>query len=183
MKFVAYPITCSNTKGNNMTAREAISPFTRNACAPGRTVAADMPLISVLPLLLDSPAREVGVEEEGRLLGVIDQTSLLDGLGRMIAPRDDCSIVTVECSPSDYSASSLAHAVEDADVHLVDLLSVPAQEGHLRVLLRVRCVDPTPVVHSLERYGYDVVEVAADSYGGGEAAIERLLEVQALLNV
>jgi hypothetical protein len=101
----------------------------------------------------------------------------------MIAARDDCSVITVECPAGDYSASHLARAVEDADVHLVDLLSVPASEGHIRVMMRVRCTDPTSVVHSLERYGYDVVEVSANSYKDEQTALNRLLEVQAILNI
>jgi hypothetical protein len=157
--------------------------MSREYTTPDRTVPAEMPLISVLPLLLDTPHREVAVENRGHVLGVINQTSLLEGLGYMIAARDDCSVITVECAAGDYSASHLARAVEDADVHLVDLLSVPASEGNIRVMMRVRCTDPTAVVHSLERYGYDVVEVYANSYSNEETALNRLLEVQTLLNV
>lgn len=167
-----------------MTAKEAISSVAGiRGESPAKSVPAATPLISVLPRLLDSPGRELGVEDEGRLIGVIDQTSMLEGLGHIIAARDDCSLVTVECPAVDYSASRVARAVEDADVHLVDLLSVPAPDGHLKVLLRVRCEDPTSVTHSLERYGYTVTEVYANSWYDGESAMERLMEVKALLDI
>ena len=109
--------------------------------------------------------------------------SMLESMQRMIALRDDCSLVTVECAPADYSASHLAHAVEDADVHLVDLLSTPRDHGLINVTLRVRCSDPTPVVHNLERYGYDVTDVCAGNYVESTVTIERLLGLKALMDV
>ena len=169
-----------------MTAREILSPGKTVAeSRPVRCIEADMSLLEVLPRLLDTPRHEVGVSEDGVSLGVIDQTSLLEGLGRMIAPRDDCSVITIECSPEEYSASSLARAVEDSDTHLVDLLTAPDADGHLKVTLRVRNSDPTSTVRSLERYDYRVV----DAHGSGSTmeaaniAAERLMALQVLLNV
>lgn len=165
-------------------AKDVISP---TGCptygAVEKTVPSAMPLVDVLPRLLDAPHRLLGVEEGGRYLGVIDQTSLLEGLGREIAPRDDASVIILECAPADYSASRIAHAVEDSDAHLVDLLTAPAERGMLRVTLRVRLNDPTTAVHNLERYGYEVIEASGANYQDAGLAFERLLGLQALLNV
>ncbi len=173
-------------RDQNMTAKDILQPGkTAAGFGPRRTVDAEMPLIEVLPRLLESPVRELGVKEGETWLGVVDSDSLLEGLGRMIAARDDCSVITVECRPEDYSASQLAHAVEDSDAHLVDLLSTPSDDGRLRVTLRVRHCDPSAAVHSLERYDYKVVE----AYGGNseirdaEVAMERILSLQTMLNV
>ncbi len=169
-----------------MTAREILSPGKTVADRnPRRIVEADMPLLELLPRLLDTPGREVGVNDGTTSLGVVDQTSMLEGLARMIAARDDCSEVTVECLPEEYSASVLAHAVEDSDAHLVDLISTPAADGRIRVTLRLRHTDPSAAVRSLERYDFKVVE-AHGSYDGmrdAEIATERLMSLQALLNV
>lgn len=173
-------------KGRSMTAREILSPGKTVAeRKPARIIDADMPLIEVLPRLLDTPMREVGVNDGDVSLGVIDQTSMLEGLGKMIAARDDCSVVTVECRPEDYSASLLAHAVEDSDAHLVDMLTTPADDGNIRVTLRVRHSDPTAAVHNLERYDFHVVEAhgADGNSRDAEIAVERLLSLQTLLNV
>ena len=70
---------------------------------PYRNVGSDMPAVSVLPRLLDSPDQRLGVKDGEELLGVIDRDSMLEGIGRMIAARDDCSVITVECAPGDYS--------------------------------------------------------------------------------
>lgn len=168
-----------------MTARDVLSPL----ILPGgevnglRTVSDDMPLVDVLPRLLDTGSRSLAVTDGDRILGVITESSMLEGLGRMIAPRDDSSIVTVECRPEDYSASLLAHAVEDAEAHLVDLWSVPIEDGMLRVTLRVRSTDPTAAVRSLERYDFHVVEAHGQQMRAVELAGERLLALQTLLNI
>lgn len=148
-----------------------------------RIIDGDMPLVDVLPRLLDSGSHSLAVADGDVTLGVITETSLLEGLGRMIAPRDDSSVITLECRPEDYSASMLAHAVENTDSHLVDLWSVPAADGMLRVTLRVRCSDPSAAVRSLERYDFRVVEASGSMVRDAEIASERLLALQTLLNV
>lgn len=169
-----------------MTAKDILSIERREReYLPIGKIHSDMPLLDIIPRLLDSDTRELTVVEEGENIGIIDQTSLLEGIGRMIAPRDDCSVITVECNPEDYSASSLAHAVEDSDAHLVDLLTAPGENGHMLVTLRVRHSDPTAAVRSLERYDYHVLEAhsSGDDFQRMEIATERLLSLQALMNV
>lgn len=169
-----------------MTAKDILSiRKLEESKMPISKIEADMPILDVIPRLLDSKKRELTVMEEGEFLGIIDESSLLEGIGRMIAPRDDCSVIIVECSPQDYSASVLAHAIEDSDAHLVDLLTVPGENGQLKVTLRVRHSDPTAAVRSLERYDFHVVEAhsSGDTIQSMEIATERLLSLQALMNV
>ena len=148
-------------------------------------VESDMPLIDIIPRLLDTDTHEICVLEDGEVIGIIDQESLLEGIGHMIAARDDCSVITLECAPENYSASLLAHAIEDSDAHLVDLFSSPAENGNISVTLRVRHSDPTAAVRSLERYDFRVLEAhsSGDTIQNLEIATERLLSLQALMNV
>ena len=169
-----------------MTAKEAMSPFKKaTQIFPAIAVDADLPLIDVLPRLLEAPAREIVVNLNGESIGVIDADSMLEGLGRMIAVRDDCSVIVLEMPAEDYSASKLAHAVEDSDAHLVDMFSVPGEGSNIQVTLRVRHTDPRASVRSLERYGYHVVEAhgASESPDGLAMSAERLLSLQTLMNV
>lgn len=173
-----------------MTAKDAISPI--RLTAPLResqlpltpVVAADEPLTDVLPKLLEAPERELSVVGEHGVVGVIDSSSLLEAFARMIPSRDDCSIITVECRPADYSASAIARAVEDADAHLVDLWSSPGPDDSIRVTLRVRLDNPDAAVRSLRRYGYEVAEVAVHHPDAlPTLSEERLSALQVFLNV
>lgn len=128
-----------------MTARDAISPLKKEGSVPPKdSVRGDIHLLEVLPRLLESPERTLSVTDGEETVGIIDQTSMMEALGRLIAPRYDSSVIELECAPSDYSASLFARAVEDVDMHLVDLLTTPGTEGRVRVTLRIRCEDPTP---------------------------------------
>ncbi len=173
-----------------MTAKDAISPI--RLTSPLRAeqlpltpvVGVDEPLTDVLPKLLEAPSHELNVVGGEGVVGVIDSASLLEAFSRMIPSRDDCSVITMECSHVDYSASAIARAVEDADAHLVDLWSSPGADDTIRVTLRVRIDNPDAVVRSLRRYGYDVVEVSAHHPNSLlSVSKERLSALQVFLNV
>lgn len=168
----------------NMKARDIISPRSASAgTLPQKNISAETPVVDVLPRLLDTDDRRLGVTDGREMLGIIDTDSLIEGLGHLISARDDSSVVVVETSPAAYSASKIAHAVEDADVHLVDLWTTPGDGDTVEVTLRVRTTDPSGVVTSLERYGYDVVEAAGEENRDIDTAIERLLSLETLLKV
>lgn len=158
-------------------------PFPRNT-GEIASVAADTPALNVLHPLLEAPGRRLAVvDQAGTPLGMIDAHSMLEALGRLIAQRDDSSIVTILCAAGDYSASHIAHAVEDADAHLVDMISCPAPDGQIRVLLRVRHTDPTAAVRSLERYGFLVEEAIGANSRSADLALERMAALISYLNV
>ncbi|MDE6444295.1 MAG: hypothetical protein K2K64_07740 [Muribaculaceae bacterium] len=119
-----------------------------------------------------------------------------------IPPPEEQSTVTVTCPPADYSASRIAHAVEDADAHLLALsihsapsplsdksdLSDPSDLSalsDLTITLRISHTDPTAVTRSLERYGYEVISTSSPSHNDTitTIAIDRLQSLNALLNV
>lgn len=167
-----------------MKARDAVSRQRGGgATLPKGRVDGGMHLLEVLPRLLDEPSRELGVVSGGLEEGTIDQASMLEALGRMIAPRYDCSVLEVECLPGEYSASHLARAVEDSDVHLVDMFTTPAEGERLHVTLRVMCDDPTATVHCLERYGYEVTGVFGNENASYSVSFDRLMALQTLMNV
>lgn len=173
------------TGKKDMTARECISPlpFPHNI-SEAASVSANMPALDVLHPLLEAPGRRLGVvDTDGTLLGMIDAHSMLEALGRIIAQRDDSSLITIICAAGDYSASHIAHAVEDADAHLVDLISSPAADGRIRVFLRVRHTDPTAAVRSLERYGFFVEEAIGANSRSADLALERMAALISYLNV
>ncbi|MDE6247293.1 MAG: hypothetical protein K2M41_05570 [Muribaculaceae bacterium] len=167
-----------------MTAKDVLSVHDNaNPLLPMKNVDASMPLLEVLPHLLDAPGRLLGVLDAGNCIGVIDEISMLEGLGRLIAARDDSSVLTVECRDDQYSASAISHAVEDADAHLVDLISRGDSDGKIRVTLRVRANDPEAAARSLERYGYRVVESSGAMSPQSEVLAERLASLRALINI
>lgn len=154
-----------------------------NVNTTGRCVDANTPVLDVLPLLLEADDRRLAVTLNNNIIGIIDSDSLLEGLGNLLSNRDDSSIIVINAAPAQYSASAIAHAVEDADAHLVDLISHPDGDNKIRVTLRVRLSDPSAAIRSLERYGFDVIEASGPHYADAEVAEERLKALQVFLNV
>lgn len=74
---------------------------------------------------------------------------------------ESCEL-TIECRRSDYSASMIARAVEDADAHLLNLnVTARPTEGYENVAVDIRVSHRNggKVARSLERYGLTVVEI------------------------
>lgn len=168
-----------------MTARDIMTPVYDVTIGDGLPeVGADATIFDVLPLVAEAPEHRVAVRQDNMLLGLIGAPETVKAMARTTGARDDSSVVVIECSPEDYSASLLAHAVEDADAHLVDLLSAPAPDGnHLRVTIRVRMRDPETAIRSLERYGFRVVDAHGISDETPSVLEERLAALQIFLNV
>ncbi len=86
---------------------------------------------------------------------------------RRIFPEiDEWSVLTVSCAYGHYSASRIAHAVEDSNCHLLNLnvtAGLCADTAQTVVELRVSTANPESVARSLERYGYEVIAVDSSS--------------------
>ena len=68
-------------------------------------------------------------------------------------------------SRANYSASEIARAVEDCDAQLLNLnvTSLAAEEADLVVALRVNHLNAGSIARSLDRYGYQVLDIASSS--------------------
>lgn len=101
-------------------------------------------------------------------------------IDRLYPPRQEASRLLVSCLPSDYSASRIARAVEDVDAHLLNLnVTTDGERLDNRVVteLRVSHRSPLAVARSLERYGYEVVDVEHDALADDPLAADRLNEL------
>jgi len=96
----------------------------------------------------------------------------------------DSSRLLISCAAADYSASLIARAVEDADASLLNLnvTSYGAGTPEVVVALRVGHLNPERVARSLERYGYDILNIEADG-ATDDTLHRRYEELMRILNV
>lgn len=151
--------------------------------ADNQYVDVELPVLEVFRRMMSVETKILAVVEEGNVVGYINAESMLEGLHNLVAPRDDSSTIEIECRKVDYSASKIAHAVEDADAHLLDMLSRNVGEDKMRVMLRVSHTNPTSVARSLERYDYSVVSAYGSQYNAMQLSYERLAELAMYLNI
>lgn len=89
---------------------------------------------------------------------------------------DDWTIVAAQCRPADYSASAVARAVEDCDAHVLNLNVVDMGDADTpRVVFELRANrrDATPIVRSLERYGFEVLRTEGSDDGAADSDTAR----------
>lgn len=97
----------------------------------------------------------------------------------------------LSCHRDDYAASRIVRAVEDCDVHLLHLEAIPhpdSPESFFMVSLATAPCNPSHIVASLERYGYEVTDVdsplnPAEDPGDDDPLRERVASLLRLFDV
>ncbi len=113
-------------------------------------------------------------------------------------PVGESTRLLVGCRAEDYSASRIAHAVEDCNAHLLNLNITPPFGQHpdearqlnpddiaqFPVLfdIRVSLRNATSIARSLERYGYHVLDALEPDLADDETSRERYLQLIRYLN-
>lgn len=80
-------------------------------------------------------------------------------LSRLFPDNPDATVITVLCPRADYSASRLAHAVEDCNANVLNLnvTGELATDDMLLVELRIDRKNTASIGRSLARYRYQVI--------------------------
>ncbi len=102
-------------------------------------------------------------------------------------PVADSSRLLVGCSREDYSASRIAHAVEDCDAHLLNLNVTSFNTGYdadtyyadnskfpVVFDIRVSHRNADSIMRSLERYGYTVLDTKDAPGADNDTVRERI---------
>ncbi len=87
----------------------------------------------------------------------------LPDLATLYPPVAESSRLLIGCQRSDFSASAIARAVEDCDAHLLNLNVTDIEDDRAPVVIDIRTNhrDPLRIARSLQRYGYDVLDIDA----------------------
>lgn len=151
---------------------------------PDAAVPAEADISRVLAAFAVPEVSRLAIVNGSDDLGIIEEKDFMQWFSSsLFPPRTDSSWIVAECVPADYSASRIAHAVEDADTHLLNLSTAPSPDGRTRIFLRIALYDPTPAVRSLERYGYDVIDYRCPDGGRDPISSRRLDELSLYLNI
>lgn len=105
--------------------------------------------------------------------------------GRLFPHMSESCELTLTCPSGQFSASRIAHAVEDAEAHLLNLnvTSLTDDAGQPLIDIRVSHRNGGSVASSLDRYGYTVVDMRNAIDAHAESAAERIGNLMSQLNV
>lgn len=87
---------------------------------------------------------------------------------------EEACTLAVYCQRADFSASRICRAVEDCDVHVLNLnVTAEVAPGNQSVVsLRIGARNPYPVIRSLERFGYDAIPITVPADADEDAQME-----------
>lgn len=116
---------------------------------------------------------------------------------QLYPPTADTSRLLASCRRNDYSASRIAHAVEDCDAHLLNLNVISwesafactslenYEDAKFQVFfdLRVSHRNAEKISQSLERYGFNVLSVQSDSDSDYSSSDKALLHLKKYLEI
>lgn len=155
-----------------MTAKDAINPSLNSANAADIVaVGSAMPLGMLIDRMVDMGSDVVAVTDDeaagSKLLGYADALSALRLYARLFPQLQESTELTVLIPARQYSASSIARAVEDADAHLLNLNVVEGTTADCVTTaeIRVNHSRGESVARSLERYGYEVTSMTLNGRG------------------
>lgn len=148
-------------------------------------VQAQAHLLEAVQLLADRQYSLLAVvDATNRYVGSITSTDVVKVLSTLCNATHRGAVIEVEMLPEEYSAAEIARLVEDNHCKLITLFSYPhPTTGLLRVQVRTNCEDATPVLQSLERYGYRVVATYYPQGRIDERAEQRLRELMYYLEM
>lgn len=141
----------------------------------------DAPLPHVLQALVENrgePLEIDGMPDSG----LIDCAKALTAVSETMPYLPDTSDIELLCTPSEYSASSLARRRRCRRQH-TEPAHTARSPGMLRVYLRISHSDPSAAIHSLERYGYIIDKASGPSYADADISARRLSELAHYLNI
>ncbi|PWB81088.1 MAG: acetoin utilization protein AcuB [Candidatus Methylomirabilota bacterium] len=122
------------------------------------TVAPLTPIEEAASLMSRKRIGALPVVQEGRLIGMLTETDVLDVMIEMMGATQTASRVEIEIPASAGTLTEVIGIVEGQQVEIASLVTLPCREGARRlVILRLRTINPDPVVRALEARGYPQV--------------------------
>lgn len=130
--------------------------------------------------------RLVADDDRCKTSGAISRESLLAACSNLFPQLQESTELTVTCPAGHYSASAIAHAVEDADAHLLNLNVIHGTlpNSDTTVELRVNHSRGIMVARSLFRYGYETVAMhSSESAAADDTTAQRASALLHLLEM
>ncbi|CBE68051.1 MAG: CBS domain-containing protein [Candidatus Methylomirabilis oxygeniifera] len=122
------------------------------------TVAPLTPIEEAASLMSQKRIGALPVVQEGRLIGMLTETDVLGVITEMMGATQTGSRIEIEIPASPGTLTEVMGIVEAQQVEIASLVTLPAREGARRlVILRLRTINPDPVVRALEARGYPQV--------------------------
>ena len=120
------------------------------------TIGRMFPIEEAARVMVREKVSALPVTEQGRLIGIVTETDVLELFVRGMGAGQPSSRIDVRLAEDSATLADLVHAVEEARVAISSIMTLADRSGHKDVVIRVRSMDPRAATASLEACGYTV---------------------------
>ena len=120
------------------------------------TVVPELPVEEAARLMVKEKIGALPVIAEGRLVGIVTETDMLDLFVRAMGAGEPSSRLDVVLPEGSASLAEVVHAIEGAEASISSIVTLPGRTGRREVVVRVRTINPGPAIKRLEARGFAV---------------------------
>jgi acetoin utilization protein AcuB len=122
------------------------------------TIGAMFPVEAAARLMVQEKIGALPVTDGDRLLGLVTETDVLRLFMRAMGAGEPSTRLDVVVGNRPHALAEVVQAVEAAGVEISSLVTLASEGGFKEVVIRVRTLNPAPVVWALERRGFSARE-------------------------
>ena len=123
-------------------------------------IPANTHLFDITRIMYDTNSTTIAVcDEKQNYIGAISLADLLKAYSKNTANSLPGAIITLEMFPRDYSLTEIARITESNDFKITGLFIRNIENNKLEVSLKLNSVEIKTVLHTFERYNYNIKSV------------------------
>jgi acetoin utilization protein AcuB len=122
------------------------------------TIGPTFPIEAAGCLMLQEKIGALPVTDGGRLVGLVTETDVLRLFVRAMGATEPSSRLDVVVGNRPHALAEVVQAVEAAGAEISSLVTLASEGGLREVVVRVRTINPAPVVWALQTRGFDARE-------------------------
>ncbi|MFN3444216.1 MAG: CBS domain-containing protein [Bacteroidia bacterium] len=123
-------------------------------------IPANTHLFDIARIMYDTNATTIAVcDEQQNYIGSVALADLLKAYSKNTANSLPGAIVTLEMFPRDYSLTEIARITESNDFKITGLFIRTLENNKLEISLKFNSVEIKTVLHTLERYNYNIKSI------------------------
>jgi len=120
------------------------------------TVAPAVPLEEAARVMVREKISALPVTEEGRLVGIVTETDVLELFVKAMGAGEPSSRLDVVLGERRSALAEVVRVVEEAGLQIASIMTLVSRAGLREAVIRVATINPGPAVKGLETRGYAV---------------------------
>ena len=156
----------------------------KHIVSPMTAINADAHILDALGMLSDKSGLLPVVDDNNHYIGCLTTEAVMQSMEQLCDTKISGTVLEMKMLPEDYSLTQLSRIVEENGCKIANVFVFPDEKsGLLRVQFRVTCENVSPILQSLERFGYNVACVYAHEKKADEKVFRRLQELMYYLEM